>query len=98
MAGEAGRVGGSRARKNTLDEMTVRRTEIPVQGARPKKPSIDYMGPGTDRETPMPKRPHLPSLKETHGVDFIPDDQQRPRPRSFGGKPGSPVGRGKRRR
>jgi excinuclease ABC subunit B len=53
--GEAGRVGGSRARKNTLDEMTVRRTEIPVQGPRPQKPSIDYMGPGTDRETPVPK-------------------------------------------
>ncbi len=105
VAGEAGRVGGSRARKNSLDEMTVRRTEIPVQGERPKKPSIDYMGPGTDRETPMPQtstsktRPHAPSLKETHEYDFIPAPQdKRPSPRSFGGKPGSPVGRGKRRR
>ena len=80
--------------------MTVRRTEIPVQGPRPKKPSLDVMGPGTDRETPMPKtRPHLPSLKETHGFDFIPSpEDHRPNPRSVGGKPGSPVGRGKRRR
>ena len=95
----------SRIRKNSLDEMTVRRTEIPVQGARPKKPSLDFMGPGTDRETPMPQtpasktRPHAPSLKETHEYDFIPADKdKRPNPRSFGGKPGSPVGRGKRRR
>jgi excinuclease ABC subunit B len=101
VAGEAGRVGGSRARprKNSLDEMTVRRTEIPVQGARPQKPSLDVMGPGTDRETPLPKmRPHAPSLKETHEVDFVPAEDHRPNPRSFGGKPGSPVGRGKRRR
>ena len=95
-------VGGvkSRARKNSLDEMTVRRTEIPLQGARPKKPSLDFMGPGTDRETPMPKtRPHAPSLKETHEIDFVPiPEDHRPGPRSFGGRPGSPVGRGKRRR
>ncbi len=44
-----------RPRKNSLDEMTVRRTEIPLQGQRPKKPTLDWMGPGTDRETPMPK-------------------------------------------
>jgi hypothetical protein len=90
----------SRVRKNSLDEMTVRRTEIPVQGERPQKPSLDVMGPGTDRETPMPKtRPHAPSLKETHEYDFIPaPEDKRPGPRSFGGRPGSPVGRGKRRR
>ncbi len=98
-------VSGKGPRKNSLDEMTVRRTEIPVQGARPTKPSLDVMGPGTDRETPMPQtstsktRPHAPSLKETHEYDFIPADKdKRPSPRSFGGKPGSPVGRGKRRR
>ncbi|CAN5277500.1 hypothetical protein BH10PSE9_BH10PSE9_05640 [soil metagenome] len=45
----------SRARKNSLDEMTIRRTEVPVPGARPQKPSLDTMGPGTDRETPIPK-------------------------------------------
>ncbi len=95
----------NRPRKNTLDEMTVRRTEVPVQGERPKKPSLDVMGPGTDRETPMPQtspsktRPHAPSLKETHEVDFVPvPEDHRPNPRSFGGRPGSPVGRGKRRR
>ncbi len=90
----------NRPRKNSLDEMTVRRTEIPIQGARPQKPSLDVMGPGTDRETPVPKtRPHAPSLKETHEVDFVPaPDDHRPNPRSFGGRPGSPVGRGKRRR
>ena len=95
----------NRPRKNSLDEMTVRRTEIPVQGARPQKPSLDVMGPGTDRETPMPQtstsktRPHAPSLKETHEHDFIPaPEDKRPGPRSFGGRPGSPVGRGKRRR
>ena len=75
---EGGEGTSSRARKNTLDEMTVRRTEIPVQGKRPQKPSIDAMGPGTDRETPVPKPAPV-------------------KPRSFGGKPGSPTGRGKRR-
>ena len=86
-------------RKNTLDEMTVRRTEIPVQGPRPQKPSLDSMGPGTDRETPIPKsRPHKPSLKEAHTgpeIPFSPED--RARPRSFGGKPGSHAGKKGRR-
>ena len=77
--------------------MTVRRTEIPVQGARPKKPSLDIMGPGTDRETPMPQtpsktRPHAPSLKETHEHDFIPVPRgQAPHPallRRQAGQPG----------
>ena len=79
--------------------MTVRRTEIPVQGPRPQKPSLDSMGPGTDRETPIPKsRPHKPSLKETHTgpeIPFSPED--RARPRSFGGKPGSHAGKKGRR-
>ena len=92
-------VSESKVRKNTLDEMTVRRTEIPVQGPRPQKPSLDSMGPGTDRETPIPKsRPHKPSLKETHtgpGIPFSPED--RARPRSFGGKPGSHAGKKGRR-
>jgi excinuclease ABC subunit B len=71
--------GGDRPRKNSLDEMTIRRTEIPVQGQRPHKPSLDHMGPGTDTEVPLSDRP-APA-----------------KPRSVGGKPGSPVGRGKRR-
>ncbi len=48
----------SRARKNTLDEMTIRRTEVPVQRAqRPHKPTLDWMGPGTDTEIPLGKEP-----------------------------------------
>jgi excinuclease ABC subunit B len=44
----------TRARKNSLDEMTVRRTEVPAGGrSRAQKPSLDNMGPGTDRETPL---------------------------------------------
>jgi excinuclease ABC subunit B len=69
----------SMPRKNSLDEMTIRRTEVPAGGPRPAKPSLDRMGPGTDRETPIPK-------------------PAPPKPRSVGGRPGSPVGRGKRRR
>ena len=64
-----GAVGGGagRPRKNSLDEMTVRRTEVPIGGTAnaagaptrkaPSKPSIDFMGPGTDRETPAADRP-----------------------------------------
>ncbi len=91
--------GASRARKNTLDEMTVRRTEVPVQGQRPRKPSLDYMGPGTDRETPVEKsRPHKPSLKETHTGPETPfSPEEPPRPRSIGGKPGSHAGKKGRR-
>ena len=44
----------TRVRKNTLDEMTVRRTEVPL-AARPHKPSLDVMGPGTDTEVPLGK-------------------------------------------
>ena len=34
--------------------MTIRRTEVPL-AARPHKPSLDVMGPGTDTETPLPR-------------------------------------------
>ncbi|WP_181706762.1 excinuclease ABC subunit UvrB [Chthonobacter rhizosphaerae] len=37
--GNAGNLPPSRVRKNTLDEMTVGRTEVPVGGERPKRPS-----------------------------------------------------------
>jgi hypothetical protein len=86
---------GNRPRKNSLDEMTVRRTEVPVDGPRPRKPPLDNMGPGTDRETPIPtSRPHKPSLKETHAAPEVPfAPEERPRPRSFGGKPGSNAGK-----
>ena len=45
----------TRARKNNLDEMTIRRTEVPVQGARPRKPTLDEMGPGGDAGVPLSK-------------------------------------------
>jgi excinuclease ABC subunit B len=90
----------TRARRNSLDEMTVRRTEVPIGGtvnaagapgrprSGPRKPSLDVMGPGTDRETPLPggrnksrsdlvsasekSRPHAPSTRETHDTETIP--------------------------
>jgi excinuclease ABC subunit B len=37
--GKAGNLPPSRVRKNTLDEMTVGRTEVPVQGDAPKRPA-----------------------------------------------------------
>ncbi|WP_246734131.1 excinuclease ABC subunit UvrB [Oharaeibacter diazotrophicus] len=37
--GKAGNLPPSRVRKNSLDEMTVGRTEVPVQGEAPKRPS-----------------------------------------------------------
>jgi excinuclease ABC subunit B len=43
----------NRPRKNSLDEMTIRRTEVP----RPHKPPLDRMGPGTDLEVPLAKAP-----------------------------------------
>jgi excinuclease ABC subunit B len=46
---------GSGPRKNSLDEMTIRRTEVPVEGARPRKPSLDEMGPGSDAGVPLSK-------------------------------------------
>jgi len=52
------RVRGSlqRVRKNELDEMTIRRTEVPL-GNRPHKPDLDQMGPGTDLEVPLSDAP-----------------------------------------
>jgi excinuclease ABC subunit B len=52
-----------RVRKNSLDEMTVRRTEVPL-GERPHKPTHDNMGPGTDTEIPLggPSRPKPRSI------------------------------------
>jgi excinuclease ABC subunit B len=72
----------SRARKNNLDEMTIRRTEVPAGGTRIRKPTLDRMGPGTDLEVPA-----APA-----GAD-----RPRPRGRSIGGRPGSDIGKGGRR-
>jgi hypothetical protein len=55
-----GRTGSekNRPRKNSLDEMTIRRTEIPAgDRSRPHKPSLDHMGPGTDLEVPLGHEP-----------------------------------------
>jgi excinuclease ABC subunit B len=101
----------TRARRNSLDEMTIRRTEVPEGGRanaagapmRPRiqKPTLDFMGPGTDRETPMPKsRPHKQDAREAHGTEAIPltpEDRPRPKARSIGGRPGSDVGKRGRR-
>src|SRR5690606_6921387 len=45
--------GINRPRKNSLDEMTIRRTEVPVATARPRKPDLDEMGPGSDAGVPL---------------------------------------------
>jgi excinuclease ABC subunit B len=78
--------------------MTVRRTEVPM-GGRIKKPTLDNMGPGTDRETPIPRsRPHKPDRDEGRAQEIVPlapDD--RPKPRSIGGRPGSHAGKKGRR-
>jgi excinuclease ABC subunit B len=48
-------------RKNTLDEMTIRRTEVPAgDKSRPHKPSLDEMHgieevPRSDGERPRPR-------------------------------------------
>jgi excinuclease ABC subunit B len=50
----------NRPRKNSLDEMTIRRTEVPL-GGRPRKSSLDEMGPGRDAGVPIPNaRPPKP--------------------------------------
>jgi excinuclease ABC subunit B len=99
--GDDAATGGEREkkpRKNTLDEMTIRRTEVPVGGQRPRKPSLDEMGPGSDTGVPVPKhRPHKPSLAETHAQDFVPLTGDE-RSRSIGGRPGSHAGKKGRRR
>jgi excinuclease ABC subunit B len=70
-----------KVRKNNLDEMTIRRTEVPLgSGSKIRKPDLDYMGPGTDTEVPLGKDPPL-----------------LPRGRSIAGRPGSDVGKRGRR-
>jgi excinuclease ABC subunit B len=95
--GDAPKAGAQvkKPRKNTLDEMTIRRTEVPAGGQRPRKPTLDEMGPGSDTGVPVPHhRPHKPSLAETHGQDFVPlTGDERPRPRSIGGRAGSHAGK-----
>jgi excinuclease ABC subunit B len=89
----------SRVRRNNLDEMTIRRTEVLVSGERPHKPSLDVMGPGTDTEVPMPRsRPHKPDGDEGRAEEKVPlPTSDRPKPRSIGGRAGSDVGKKGRR-
>ncbi len=98
---EGGEGGASqRVRRNTLDEMTIRRTEVPAgDKSRPHKPTLDLMGPGTDLEVPMPRnRPHKPDRDEGRAQEQIPlSPTDRPKPRSIGGRPGSHVGKKGRR-
>jgi hypothetical protein len=79
--------------------MTIRRTEVPVPGERPHKPSLDVMGPGTDTEVPVPRsRPHKPDRDEGRAKEQVPlPTSDRPKPRSIGGRAGSDVGKKGRR-
>jgi hypothetical protein len=59
--GARGEPASGKVRKNTLDEMTIRRTEVPAGGkSRPHKPSLDEMHgieevPLADGERPKPR-------------------------------------------
>ncbi|WP_336800795.1 excinuclease ABC subunit UvrB [Kaistia sp. MMO-174] len=74
----------TRARKNDLDEMTVKRTEVPL-ASRARKPELDEMGVSsnlTSVSTDEHERPQRPDPMTTNH-----------RPRSVGGRPGSSAGR-----
>ncbi|MBN9019934.1 MAG: excinuclease ABC subunit UvrB [Rhizobiales bacterium] len=80
----------SRARKNSLDEMTVKRTEVPV-ATRARKPDLDEMGESsnmTSKAADIGERPVKPDpMTKNH----------RPGGRSTAGRAGSHAGRkGKR--
>ena len=59
-----------RPRKNTLDEMTVKRTEVPVGGSKPsrgpRKPTLDEMG-GGNLEVPRAGGPRKPQPAQEAG-------------------------------
>jgi excinuclease ABC subunit B len=97
----------AKVRKNSLDEMTIRRTELPL-ASRPHKPGLDDMHSIADHGVPLgergarprSQRPHKPSLDLMGpGTDLeVPlGEKPRPRPRSIAGRPGSDVGKGGRR-
>ncbi|WEK49991.1 MAG: excinuclease ABC subunit UvrB [Candidatus Kaistia colombiensis] len=76
----------SRARKNDLDEMTVKRTEVPVE-TRARKPHLDEMGASSNMTSVAAdehERPQRPDPMTTN---------HRPGGRSVGGRPGSSAGR-----
>ncbi|MCX5578062.1 excinuclease ABC subunit UvrB [Kaistia terrae] len=75
-----------RARKNDLDEMTVKRTEVPV-ATRARKPHLDEMGASsnmTSLAADEHERPQRPDPMTTN---------HRPGGRSVGGRAGSSAGR-----
>ncbi len=89
--GRGGKAPLPRVRRNTLDEMTVGRTEVPL-GAKPRKPRLDEMG--ANPEIPMPEDGFPPPFSDR------PDPMTagyKPRGRSIGGRPGSQAGRRGRR-
>ncbi len=65
-AKRSGRGESAGPRKNNLDEMTIRRTEIPAGGVRPRKPALDEMGPGSDASVPL-SRPIPPKPRSIGG-------------------------------
>ena len=76
----------SRARKNDLDEMTVKRTEVPV-ATRARKPHLDEMGASSNMTSIAAdehERPQRPDPMTTN---------HRPGGRSIGGRAGSSAGR-----
>ncbi|HWJ74515.1 MAG TPA: excinuclease ABC subunit UvrB [Kaistia sp.] len=91
--GAAGNLPPTRARKNDLDEMTVKRTEVPLGDAssglksRARKPTLDEMGASSNMTQvaadhgDRPKRPD--PMTSNH----------RPGGRSVGGRAGSSAGR-----
>jgi excinuclease ABC subunit B len=76
----------TRARKNDLDEMTVKRTEVPV-ATRARKPHLDEMGASSNMTSVAAdehERPQRPDPMTTN---------HRPGGRSVGGRAGSSAGR-----
>ena len=76
----------TRARKNDLDEMTVKRTEVPLP-TRARKPTLDEMGASsnmTQRAADHGERPERPDLMTMN---------HSPGGRSVGGRAGSRAGR-----
>jgi excinuclease ABC subunit B len=57
-----------KVRRNNLDEMTIRRTEVPLgSGSKIRKPDLATMGPGTDTEVPLGKDPPRPRGRSIAG-------------------------------
>ncbi|MBN8999478.1 MAG: UvrB/UvrC motif-containing protein, partial [Rhizobiales bacterium] len=87
---ETAREPASRARKNALDEMTVKRTEVPVT-TRARKPDLDEMGESSNMTSKAADIGERPQRPDPMTRNF------RPGGRSTAGRAGSHAGRkGKR--